>query len=382
MTQEAETTLAVQQVKAIAINPVVNERGIVVSSFDELWRLASAAARSGLAPKGLGNTEAVFIAMEMGMKLGLDPMTSLRGVAVINSKPSLYGDVAIGLVQKSGLLEYCKERIEGEGDSLVCYCEVKRKDKPPKTQRFSWADAKRAGLANKDTYKNYPGRMCMWRARSWAFRDEFADVLQGMTFAEEAMDIPPTNGEQSDRNASILNRIQQATTVTVSPPTPPQPSEPSVLPPAAESEPVIKAAAETSAEPDLPDIDPELDSSALAMPDEQEPEQPAPVEPGSTEAPKAVAEPVKAVASRHGPSEAEQQAIHDKEAIDGQPWEQVRAYLVAEASKVMPPVNAAIRVDKYVRMASKRGALSGDMSHRLLVPIRAGKLLENGTIGK
>ena len=53
------------------------------------------------------------------------------------------------------------------------------------------ADAKRAGLAGKSgPWTQYPRRMLQMRARGFALRDAFPDLLRGLVTAEEAMDYP------------------------------------------------------------------------------------------------------------------------------------------------------------------------------------------------
>ena len=52
-------------------------------------------------------------------------------------------------------------------------------------------DAKRAGLYGKQgPWQQYPKRMLQMRARAWALRDVFPDVLRGVHVAEEAQDLP------------------------------------------------------------------------------------------------------------------------------------------------------------------------------------------------
>lgn len=54
-------------------------------------------------------------------------------------------------------------------------------------------DAAKAGLKGKQgPWTQYPKRMMQMRARSWALRDVFPDVLRGMPVAEEVMDYAPT----------------------------------------------------------------------------------------------------------------------------------------------------------------------------------------------
>jgi hypothetical protein len=57
--------------------------------------------------------------------------------------------------------------------------------------QFSVADAVRAGLWGKSgPWTQYPKRMLQLRARGFALRDAFPDVLKGLVTAEEAQDYP------------------------------------------------------------------------------------------------------------------------------------------------------------------------------------------------
>jgi hypothetical protein len=60
--------------------------------------------------------------------------------------------------------------------------------------RFGYADAVRAELLSKDTYKKYGDRMFQMRARSFCGRDQFADVLKGIISTEEASDYEIIEG--------------------------------------------------------------------------------------------------------------------------------------------------------------------------------------------
>lgn len=165
--------------------------GVVQHTTEGFWKFAQMVVKSGLAPKTLKTPEQVMIALQMGAELGFTPMQSLSAVAVINGKPSVWGDAAKALVERSPECEYVREWTEGSGESLTAYCEAKRRGRPqPHKASFSWADAKRAGLTSKDTYKQYPHRMLQMRARSFCLRDQFADLLCGFVLVEEAMDYP------------------------------------------------------------------------------------------------------------------------------------------------------------------------------------------------
>lgn len=165
-------------------------RAIVPQDFDGAWRIATAVCKAGMAPKGLDTPEKAMVAIMHGMEVGMTPMAALQSIAVVNGRPTIWGDGAIGLVRGSGKCEWIKERVDGEGESMVAYCEVKRKgEADPIKATFSVADAKKASLWGKSgPWQQYPKRMLAMRARAFALRDGFADVLRGLGIAEEVQD--------------------------------------------------------------------------------------------------------------------------------------------------------------------------------------------------
>ena len=168
-------------------------RGLALASFDDAFRFSKMVASSEFAPKDFrGKPESCLLAIQHGSEVGLSPMQSLQSIAVINGRPTIWGDAALALVQSSPVCEYVREYTEGEGDALVAVCEAKRRGYPqPTVVRFSMADAKRAGLAGKSgPWSQYPARMLTLRARGFALRNAFADALRGLITAEEAQDYP------------------------------------------------------------------------------------------------------------------------------------------------------------------------------------------------
>ena len=159
-------------------------------SFEEAYRFANVIAESDLVPDAFRKKPAnVLVAVQLGMELGVSPMQALQNIAVINGRPAIWGDLLPAIVLASGLLEQIDESDNGE----TATCVVKRRGFAPITRTFSMDDAKRAGLADKTgPWKQYPKRMRQMRARAFAFRDMFADVLKGVQVREEVEDIETT----------------------------------------------------------------------------------------------------------------------------------------------------------------------------------------------
>lgn len=169
--------------------------GLQLTNIDEMWKFAGFILRSKLAPKGMEMQEAIVVALQMGAEIGLPPMASLQNIAVINGRPSIWGDAAKAVVMGTGLCERFEEWFEGKPfePDFKAVCEVQRKGYTrPTRQEFSVADAKTAGLWGKaGPWQQFPKRMLQMRARGFAARDAFPDALRGLLLAEEARDVAP-----------------------------------------------------------------------------------------------------------------------------------------------------------------------------------------------
>jgi hypothetical protein len=183
-------------------------RGLIPQSIEEAARLCAAMAASGMVPesiqgKDLDETKArALMVVLSGMELGVPPMSAMTGFYIVNLKCTIYGDVALGVVQASDKYEWHTETMTGQPgqDDWGYICTFKRKGiDQPFIGRFTWANAKTAGLQGKrGPWTNYPQRQLQMRARSFAMRDGFSDVLKGMSITEEAQDITPKEVVKQD----------------------------------------------------------------------------------------------------------------------------------------------------------------------------------------
>ena len=198
MTEENE-----KYIPAISQNNPMEPR-----NFGEATRFAEMAADSELVPKDFkGKSGNILIAIQMGYEIGLKPMQSLQNIAIINGRPTIWGDSMLALVRSSSVCEWIHETFDES--TMTAYCQGKRRGDPePQTANFSEADAKAARLWGKPgPWQQYPKRMLQMRARGFLLRDLFPDVLKGMITSEEAFDMP-------------------AQPKNITPPTPPTPKPP------------------------------------------------------------------------------------------------------------------------------------------------------------
>lgn len=179
----------------------IGYNGLELRNMDDMRKFCLAVVNSGLAPKEYRTPEAVLVAVQCGLELGLRPMQSLWSIAVINGRPTLWGDAALALVKAHRDFVDIDELPSED----VATCTLVRRGQKPIVRTFSVSDAKRAGLWGKSgPWTTYPQRMLQMRARSWALRDGFPDALRGIQIREEVQDYQPIKNARGREAASGL----------------------------------------------------------------------------------------------------------------------------------------------------------------------------------
>ena len=206
-----------------------NRQGFAPATITEAMEFSKMLSESAMVPRAYqGKPQDIMVCVQWGYEIGLAPMQALQNIAVINGKPSVYGDAAMALVQASPVCEDIEEYFEGEGTpNPIAVCVAKRKGRKPVVAKFSVEDAKRAGLWGKQgPWTAYPKRMMQMRARGFALRDAFPDVLKGLITAEEAQDYPDEAKPKQPRDITPRNPLDM-----VAPPVaiPQQTSDPVVI---------------------------------------------------------------------------------------------------------------------------------------------------------
>jgi hypothetical protein len=198
---------------------LVKHQGFAPQTMTEAIDFSNMLSKSTMVPKAYQNKpEDVLVAVQWGYELGLAPLQALQNIATINGKPSVYGDAAMALVQNSPVCEDVKEYFEGEGTSNpIAVCVAKRKNRTEVISKYSVEDAKRAGLWNKQgPWTQYPKRMLQMRARGFALRDAFPDVLKGLITVEEAQDYPEDTPVAQAPQIKHANPLDAIPSVSVS----------------------------------------------------------------------------------------------------------------------------------------------------------------------
>jgi hypothetical protein len=133
-------------------------------------------------------------------------MAALHSIFVANGQPNLYGDGFLAVIMASPVYrdhdEYFEvgaqrretlTAVDLQKDDTQAVCTFWRVGSArPRTATFSIAKAKKAGLWSKaGPWSEYPDRMLKFRARGFAGRDAFPDILRGIRIDVEVADLPP-----------------------------------------------------------------------------------------------------------------------------------------------------------------------------------------------
>lgn len=182
--------LAEKKEKGSRLNEIalVANQGPKLETMADVWTIAQMYHSAGMVPNGVKSPAQLMIILTAGAELGFGPTWALKNVASFNGQAMVHSDGPVSLVLRSGLMEWQQSGYTGAAgkDDFTAWFEVKRKGvEHPVRREFSVSDAKAAGLWGKSIWKSYPSRMLMMRARAYALRDLFADVLGGIGILEE-----------------------------------------------------------------------------------------------------------------------------------------------------------------------------------------------------
>lgn len=145
--------------------------------LDPVGNLARAIAPTEFVPAAMrGKPAAVAAAILTGRELNLPPLTALRGIHIIDGRPSLSAELLAAKILAAG------HRIEWqESSDKSAKVRIARADGLSEaTAEWTMRDAERAGLTRKPNWAKYPAAMLRARALTEAARMACPDVALGL----------------------------------------------------------------------------------------------------------------------------------------------------------------------------------------------------------
>ena len=152
----------------------VRESNDLIRNIDDVARLAKMFAESGSFPD-IRNVNAAGVKIVAGHALGISPFAAVANIHVFQGKVEIGSRLMAALVKQSGRYNY---RVL-ESTATKCVIEWFEQGVSIGTSEFTAEEAKAAGLAGKDNWKNYASDMLFARALSRGARRFAPDVILG-----------------------------------------------------------------------------------------------------------------------------------------------------------------------------------------------------------
>jgi hypothetical protein len=133
-----------------------------LNGLDDLARVAKAVAASGMF-KDANTPDKVAVKMFFALTMGFSPIAGLTGVDLINGNPTPNAHFWAAAIEDSPLYDYDVRERTNERCTVVFSRWDERKGEWRKRGEITWTieDAKRAKLAGKDVWTQYP-RAMLW----------------------------------------------------------------------------------------------------------------------------------------------------------------------------------------------------------------------------
>lgn len=188
--------------RSVALVPIESDGGQdlaleFVEHLDSRWRLAKYMVASGMVPQK--RPEEAIVVMLKGYELGVPPMMAAANIHVIAGRPTLSADLMCALAAQRAGVTY---KVETETDE-ECVIVFKRPGWEPYMSRYTMADARSEGLADKDNWRKMKRPMLAARAKSRGSRMIAPDVLAGIYAYEEIEAVPESATGTKDLNEML-----------------------------------------------------------------------------------------------------------------------------------------------------------------------------------
>lgn len=149
---------------------------------------------SGLLPASIKTPQQALIIMAQGRELGIPSTVALRGIVVVQGKPTCSAELMMALVHRT----YGQSAMRVfRTDNEACTVQYRQQGWDGVSEyTFTMDDAKRANLLKNPTWNQYPAAMLRARAISATVRFAFPECISGVYTPEElGADVTIVDGE-------------------------------------------------------------------------------------------------------------------------------------------------------------------------------------------
>ena len=163
--------------------------------LEKAWKSAKFLASTDIVPSTFKKPENCLIALDIANRTGMQPLTVMQNLYIVQGKPSWSGQMCIALINNSKRFTPLEFQFIGEPntDSHGCIAYATRLDngKLYHSDAITIGMAKKEGWFNKggSKWQSMPVQMMMYRAGAFFGRVHCPDVLMGLPLTDEMNDI-------------------------------------------------------------------------------------------------------------------------------------------------------------------------------------------------
>ena len=158
---------------------------VIPEILTEPMALGNVFVQSGMFPDIKTQAQAV-VKIIAGKEIGLAPMESMQNIYMTPAgKIGVMAKIVGALIKKSTKYDYTIEKLD-DTECIIAFYIIDKEGKRIELGKspFTFKDAAKAGLANKDNYKNYPRNMNFARALMNGARWYTPDIYCGYAVEE------------------------------------------------------------------------------------------------------------------------------------------------------------------------------------------------------
>ena len=163
---------------------------IQYEALKEPMMLGDVFSKSGMFPDVKSQAQAV-VKILAGKELGVSPFEAMTNLYMVSGRLAIMAKLMASIIKKGNKYDYSVDELT-DNDCKISFYRVKGDTQDPiGTSTFTIKDAAKAGLVNKDNWKNYPRNMLFARALSNGARWYCPDAVGGYYTMEELEDVSP-----------------------------------------------------------------------------------------------------------------------------------------------------------------------------------------------
>lgn len=218
MAQDVAQTMPVPNVSSNAF-ALLRQQAQAMADAKEF---AEMACHTGMVPAIFrGKPDDATVAILYGAELGMPPHQALQQIFVINGKPAIYARTMAGLLMPHG---YLFKTVETSDTSVTVQGTGPRGE--VETSTWTIERATKAGYVSNKLYKTDPQAMLYAKALGEVARKIAPDVLMGMTYTREELELQqPVRAEATRLDGRGAAGLRQALAAQETPPPAPQVQE-------------------------------------------------------------------------------------------------------------------------------------------------------------